>query len=530
MKKNWKLIIISVLIGMILSTIGIVTAQTIIKSSEVTYDNSKSNGSFSNVQESLDELYNRAGYIGEEYHEEILNGAYPVLNGELIPVVIKGNGDVYYANTYTEWYSYKEKRWANAVILVDDAYAKNREDNKDKYSVGDKISEEDIESYFVWIPRYAYKLWDIKSQDKIFNGSTLTNQDYATSPSQVGDNNRIIDIVFGTKSYLDNLGYKSLTRNPETGEFIEPGDLAVGNYLEHPGFTLGNEELNGFWIGKFETGYNQANSSESAITGTENWITEVAKVSNGDSSKIIIKPNVFAWRNMNISNMFNASKEYKTELKSHMLKNTEWGAVAYLSSSIYGKCGEININNTSDYKTGFSASPNIEQNIYPGKDGLSTSNLNDKYNSSVGYQASTTGNITGVYDMSGGVAEYVAATMTSNRTGNDSGLSSDIIDKEMKAGYIDAYSGDSSVGSFNKRILGDATGELAPFYSYFEQNGEQKWHCSWYSDFATFIGPSFPWFDRGGISNSGTESGIFYFIWHKGVAADYVGFRLALAL
>ena len=49
------------------------------------------------------------------------------------------------------------------------------------------------------------------------------------------------------------------------------------------------------------------------------------------------------------------SLNYKRELDSHMIKNTEWGAVAYLSHSKYGIDGSIRINNNSSYKTGYAA-------------------------------------------------------------------------------------------------------------------------------------------------------------------------------
>ena len=40
---------------------------------------------------------------------------------------------------------------------------------------------------------------------------------------------------------------------------------------------------------------------------------------------------------------------YKRDMDSHMMKNTEWGAVAYLSLSNYGINGEVRINNSSTF-------------------------------------------------------------------------------------------------------------------------------------------------------------------------------------
>lgn len=82
-----------------------------------------------------------------EYKDSTLNGADPVLdNDKLIPVKLASDGTVTVASTKEEWYNYENKEWANAVILKDIP--------SKTYSVGETILESDIESYFVWIPRY----------------------------------------------------------------------------------------------------------------------------------------------------------------------------------------------------------------------------------------------------------------------------------------------------------------------------------------------------------------------------------------
>jgi len=85
------------------------------------------------------------------YREEILNGADPVLKEGLIPVTIDSSGVVRKADTGEEWYSYQEKTWANAVILEDESVV---------YQNKEEIPESNIESYFVWIPRYKYKIFN----------------------------------------------------------------------------------------------------------------------------------------------------------------------------------------------------------------------------------------------------------------------------------------------------------------------------------------------------------------------------------
>ena len=85
------------------------------------------------------------------YKEAILNGTDPVLKDNLIPVQISNNGTVTKANISNEWYSYQNKEWANAVILKDESVT---------YKNGETIPESNIESYFVWIPKYKYKIFD----------------------------------------------------------------------------------------------------------------------------------------------------------------------------------------------------------------------------------------------------------------------------------------------------------------------------------------------------------------------------------
>ena len=76
------------------------------------------------------------------------------------------------------------------------------------------------------------------------------------------------------------------------------------------------------------------------------------------------------------------------------------GAVAYLTHSQYGRNGnEITINNNSSYITGI-AGDTITAS--------SSSSTENAYNTSKGMLASTTGNIYGVYDLSGGANEYTA--------------------------------------------------------------------------------------------------------------------------
>ena len=395
----------------------------------------------------------------EKYKDSVLNGADPVINSDLVAVTIENDGTVKKADIKKEWYNYKNKVWANAVILSDKTKS---------YSDGEVIPESNIESYFVWIPRYKYR---------IFNEGNYTN--YIEGKPESSSKPDTIEIVFEDKNTSVSNGSK------------------VGEYLTHPAFT--SFESNGFWMGKFET--------------------------TGSTSNITVKPNNTSLRNINVKSMFELAYNYNRNLDSHMLKNTEWGAVAYLSYSVYGINDEVNINNNSNYITGYSAVSGTDQSSYPGTYGTA-SNITQAYNTETGYKASTTGNISGVYDMSGGAWEYVAAYMKD--TYKDSGFDASSISK-YDSKYFDIYPSDSGWTSYNKRILGDATGEMGPFYYYQDKDSGTRIHNSWFGDDSLFVDASYPWFARGGHYSHGVLAGQSYFDRSSGGAYGWAGFRLALA-
>ncbi len=398
------------------------------------------------------------GVITEDlYEDESLGGADPVISKDLVPVLIANNGVVIKANISEKWYDYNNKEWANAVILVDSP--------SQTYNVGDVISESDIESYFVWIPRYRYKLFHANQADKT----------EAKLPESIA---REIEIEFESKDTQSSTGTKN------------------GQWLTHPAFT--NFDVNGIWVGKFETGYKGSNSMSSA------------EVTSTDPTKIQVKPNVYSWRGNLVGNFFKAMYNYNRGLDSHMMKNTEWGAAAYLSHSKYGINEEVRINNNSNFLTGYAANE---------KDAFESATNTQPYNTETGYLASTTGNISGIYDMSGGSYECVAGYVDGNV--KYSGLTLDEI-RNTYSKYIDVYASDSSITTYSKRILGDATGEMGPFY------GSNPYYNNWYNDYSYFADSSASWFLRGGYYDYGSPAGQFYFNSYAGYVYSSVSARLVL--
>ncbi|MFV0249646.1 MAG: type II secretion system protein [Bacilli bacterium] len=445
----------------IYSTGAVSSATLCINNYKISYDGKKAEV----VETNCDDM---------TYVNSILNGADPVLGTKMIPVTIADNGDVTYADTNTEWYNYTSKVWANAVILIDSPST--------TYVVGDTIIENDIESYFVWVPRYKYKLFNTGEYSGYISGKNSTS------------NAQTIEIVFESKDTT-----------------VSNGTL-VGEYLTHTAFTT--LDTNGIWVGKYETGYAGATT------------TATAQVNTIDSSKIIVKPNVYSWRNNTVYNMFMSAYNYDNDNGSHMMKNTEWGAVSYLSHSVYGINKEVNINNNSAYITGYSAVEGTDQSKYPGTSGTS-SDITHAYNTTTGYLASTTGNISGIYDMSGGAHEYMASYM-SGQLGS-SGFDTTTIANTNYTKYLDIYNASSTAISYNNRLLGDATGEMGPFYSYKDGDNSYRYHSGWYADHSYFVDASNPWFFRSGNNSVGVLAGLFYFSRSSGGVSN-LGSRLVLAV
>jgi len=438
------------------------------------------------------------------YQEEILNGSYPVLKDNLVPVVISDTGVVTKADINKEWYSYEKKNWANSVILKDESVV---------YKNGEEIPEDNIESYFVWIPKYSYQLFDLG------NYSGLTS---------ISDKTQEIKIKFGTSNTSDNVtGECTTPMKDNQGIAGTSGNCKVGDYMTHPAFLA--FDTTGLWVGKFETGYDGATS------------TAAAQVNSVDTSKIIIKPNVYSWRNITVGNMFKNSYDYKRDLDSHMMKNTEWGSVAYLQHSIYGSQASVRINNNSAFITGYagtnepmlgyngtSIDGNRHESTSLSQDGTYTVNYLNKNS----VAASTTSNYSGVYDMSGGAWEYVMGYTTGATTvgGNSSitNLYSNFFSDSTYLKYWDKYTSTLNT-NFNNKILGDATGEMGPFGSEKDLDSNIRYKSSWYKDYANFANSSVSWFARGGIWYYGTTSGIFAIGSDIGGMDGVVSYRVVLA-
>ena len=345
--------------------------------------------------------------------------------------------------------------------------------------------------YWVWIPRYAYKV-----------------------PTK-GSTAETIEI-----KYLEGV-----TNIPigET-EAITNTTPTPGTWVVHPAFTnTGNEgfgELTGIWVAKFEA--SSSNVSEATLE------TDLATTGGGNTNslQVRVKPNVTSWRGITVNNIFTVCRNLTTSgnslentnnIDSHMMKNTEWGAVAYLSRSVYGKNGEVWNNPYCNNTTNYSPITGLCGNETNGKDSATTNiSYTVKYNEIGGGNASTTGNVYGIYDMAGGAWEYVAGIWTG-------GASDDNRSKlwaSNNSKYVDKYTnttGSQSTYYGNTNKYGDAVYETSSSGS--SSTG------SWDSGRSNFPNSSNPVFVRGGGGYNGSYAGMFAFYPITGEADTDRSFR-----
>ena len=452
-------------------------------------------------------------------HEPIDNSGanYPILGDALIPVVYNETtakwvkADITSSTSTYGWYDYTQKKWANAILVT--------ETNRSTYqsaTAGTEITDSDILAFYVWIPRYKYKVWN---KDKVVGTDSYNAQTTG------------IDIVFedGTSTtgtiICNNYSYSAPSST--AGSPNETCTGSNGDYYTHPAFTFGDNQVKGFWIGKYEL------SSE----------TPTATDGGGKSTTLTprILPNVISWRynnvsnfstviqNMQVSNNIYGLSTDKSTTDSHMLTNMEWGAVAYLTNSNYGRCSngsctEVTINNCTTYTTGI------------GADTVSTSGTSttctteaNKYNGEKGVLASTTGNVYGVYDMSGGSWEYVMGNVSRTAdaytfSARGSNFAGSWYNDYSNQKYVNTYAIISSSDratqkAYNAGRLGDATGEVV-----LSTGGSG----GWYNDYANFPYSDYPWFRRGGTYGSVSSAGVLGFSYYNGSAGSDYSARAAL--
>jgi competence protein ComGC len=381
----------------------------------------------------------------------------PELYKNMVPIKYENNRWIV-ADLYSKWYDYNAKQWANAVVL-------NPGLTK---AVGQEVTEEEVSLWYVWLPRYKYT---------VFNGNNgSVSEQLINVTFESGTNST------GTVKCTDNFSTngKSEVCTDSTNGSIKNG---ISTYT-HPAFTFGNTALKGIWIGKFEL---SATDSSCINDGTNIQCNKVLT--------IVTKPNVRSWMKAETVNFFTSIKNAATtygisNADSHMIKNMEWGAAAYLKQSKYGLGNTI-------MKT------NSNSSCYTG------GGTGDAYKTNV--MQSTTGNVYGVYDMSGGCFEYVMGFELNSNNQFNTAKSSFTTEPNFK--YYDKYKYESvdypqGALTFSRGKLGDATKETLKKYGVREGG--------WNGEIATFPYRSNLTFIRGGCYEDASngvniKAGIFYF-------------------
>ncbi len=486
-----------------------------------------------------------------------------------------------------EWYSYTEnkKEWAN-VMLSD---CGNKEDGN-KYTVSDvgtEVSEADLGSMFVWIPRYAYNI------EEGFH----TNTDNPKSEIQW--------LSGTTNNYVDKEG-KVNTVKKHTDKDAE-NTKPEGQFIVHPAFTDGNEnsfadgewkaEVEGIWVSKFEAGIgtNISGDKVSSNTVTADSKIEYPKVDVGYDSEgnttgnhqyylPMFKGKQFAYNYVSESQCYNLSialddnnNPYglSTSANSHLMKNSEWGAVAYLAISKYG-ANEANTdkicqnsvtiivssnassspvknpNGSSENNiwgmtavTGYSAiektTPGDDQNVISYTSGIMQDNYDKSYawnvvesgsNAGNGTKASTTGNITGIYDMKGGLANYMASWVDYEDT-KCSNLKTygDAFTKNTESTYLaTAYPADQNAARIDLNSSYSKFGEVHGDAIY-EASADCRDEGSWFQEtIEADSNENEPFFLRGGTWYDSGVAGLCGLVDNSGVAGCSAGFFSVLVV
>ena len=239
-----------------------------------------------------------------------------------------------------------------------------------------------------------------------------------------------------------------------------------------------------------------------------------------------------------------------------MMKNDEWGAAAYLSHSKYGVNREVYINNSYHYYTGRSGG-NVSDSTPINKtytDQTSTDLYNNYgYYTWDGYLlnydtntksstrdltkvASTTGNITGIYDMSGGAWKYVMGVFANSDgqlwSGDSASSNSGFTGLLGYSGTL-SYTGvdfpDSKYYDVYKASSGTSISQLTACNGGICYGHDLSEVSNWYSDVANFVNATYPWFYRGGGCFDGFGAGAFFFGSGSGGGYANYSFRAVLS-
>ena len=417
--------------------------------------------------------------------------------------------------TNEEWYSYRTLEEGS------------KDDNKGEEGSHWANAKNTDGSYFVWVPRYAYRIKYYKDQSAYEKGE---------KPLAYYDGNGLVN-PDGTKIGKLN----GVTIENKMDEKIQTVTKDEKSYIVHPAFYgPGSEDLGGgfgtdkgitgIWVAKYEM---SKEISEDGLTwnyeithntSRGNLLTENAGNQSLPKIRVVSKPagdltingiketdDRASWRYTTIENMYTNLLKYDEDKESHLMKNSEWGACSYLAHSQYGRNGhKITINNSSSYYTG-NAGNTVNAEYATGK--------TNYYYTEAGGLASTAGNVYGIYDINGGAYDMVAAFNAEGginlRTYGGSMLNDTKTSTKYATAYYNSSSSDSGTTVDNYRIgkVGDATKEVST-------GGVSGNKNHWFSCMSLFPDTNNPFFLRGNLYSSYTSGSIFSL--HHGDGLKYI--------
>ena len=374
------------------------------------------------------------------------------------------------------WFDYDTKKWANAVTVTKDSqdtYYKARAGSDTHYEVNDG----DILGYWVYVPRYAYKVMRRESTDRYVDEQNFEikfettanptktpvescNADARSAAAVWKDGNRDNAVESNIK-----VGYYQDCPGVDTNYYRDDANKADSTaWATHPAFTWQYTgaingfdktiELNGLWVGKFEM---TGSLSEPTILPNQKHLNQNL-ATLWSAVKSMGLADEYDQANSGVPVAY--GKHNLSSSVTHMIKNSEWGAVAYLSASEYGVgAGLINMNQQEQAgvddmgasSTGVTGCGPLQEAGADDRgvsysdggrigtsEACSAGNPERAYNGSLGVLASTTGNEYGVYDMSGGAWDYALGNVTSG-LGNATTVSPYEFVVDIKPPYVDLY-------------------------------------------------------------------------------------------
>jgi len=242
-------------------------------------------------------------------------------------------------NRDSQWSYYnKESMIYNVHVVAKDALGNTSQASQDvnqeiclnsrtdhKTSHWGNVKMEEDGSYFVWVPRYAYKITPAPSTEE--------------SETNAGT----IDVKFingtGNTAYDGTECTIATSNEDKTPNNID----STTQYIVHPAFctdvNMGGygENLEGIWVAKYESSREDSadGSTWEATTdskgGSDNLTTNAGNTST-TQIRVVSKPNVTSWRYIQIQSMYCNGYNYNRSLDSHMMKNSEWRSSGVLNA------------------------------------------------------------------------------------------------------------------------------------------------------------------------------------------------------